>query len=312
MTNRWKCAFLTGALVLGAVSAAEAQALPGDIAANLSPNSLVSLSMDGASSALSLTSGNASIALVSPRCVASNRPRGCIAQIQQFQFFLAPFEMDTTVGHFVVTDPSVSLVNPTAVKDTGTGFVVPAGTMMGFNATVSAILKNEHTVPLSAPAVFTLSTATQDLAIDGSFPFQISNALGDVVTGTVTLMATAQKPFLNTPPTPNAGPDQTVSCGQQINLDGSGSTDLENNITTYIWSANGTVIATGAVAHVTLPPGVTTVQLNVQDAFGASAVDALTVTEHDAAPVFSFVPPAFQAPTCGVPNIGQAKATATC
>jgi Ca2+-binding RTX toxin-like protein len=125
-------------------------------------------------------------------------------------------------------------------------------------------------------------------------------------------MATAAKPFLNTPPTANAGPDQTVSCGQQVTLDGSGSSDLENNINKYLWSANGVLIATGAVAHVNLPAGVTAVQLNVQDALGGSSVDQVKVTVQGGPPIFTFVPPAVQAPTCGQVNIGQPQATSAC
>jgi Ca2+-binding RTX toxin-like protein len=229
--------------------------------------------------------------------------------------------MNTTVGHFDVTNPSVTLGGPTVVRDNGSGFMLPAGTNMAFSATVAATLNNGHTLsptpttqmtPLSAAAVFTLSTATQDLAIDGSFPFQVTGPQGDVVTGTVTIMATAAKPFVNTPPTANAGPDQTVSCGQQVTLNGSASTDLENNIARYLWLANGSVIATGAVAHVSLPAGVTTVELNVQDAFTASGVDLVQVTVQDAPPVFTFVPPPFQVSGCGALNIGQALATSAC
>jgi Ca2+-binding RTX toxin-like protein len=322
MTTRWKCGFLTGALLWGAATVAHAQVPPGDVAVTLNPNSLVSLSMDGASSALNLTASTASIALVSqPGCVASASQVGCLAQIAQFKISLASFSMDTTVGHFDVTNPTVMLASPTMARDTGSGYVVPAGTKMAFLATVGASLSNEHVVPtqpatqitpLTAPAVFTLSTATQDLTIDGSFPFQISNPLGDTVTGTVTIMATAAKPFMNTPPTANAGPDQTVSCGQQVTLNGSASTDLENNIVRYLWAAHGSLIATGAVAQVNLPPGVNIVQLNVQDAFTATGLDQMKVTVQEAPPVFTLVPPAFQATGCGALNIGQAQASSAC
>jgi hypothetical protein len=321
MTKQWRYGLLTGALLSGVASAAGPQKQPGDITATLRPDSLMTLSMGGASAAPSLRSGEAAITLLQPKCVTATNPLGCIARIEHFRINLSSFTMDTTDGHFVVTNPSVGLVAPTLVKDTGGGFVLPAGTMMEFSADIEAELSNEHTVPpmsafeaapLSAPAVFTLSTATQDLTIDGAFPFQVSNTLGDVITGTVTVMATAAKPFLNTPPTANAGPDQTVSCGQQVTLDGSGSSDLENNINKYLWSANGVLIATGAVAHVNLPAGVTAVQLNVQDALGGSSVDQVKVTVQGGPPIFTFVPPAVQAPTCGQVNIGQPQATSAC
>ena len=320
MTNRWRYGLMMGALLSGVASTAEAQTVPGDIAAALKPDSLVSLSMDGASAALNLVSSDISISLITPGCVPAG-PGGCIAVLQHFRINLASFTMDTNLGHFVVTNPAVSLAGPATVRDTGGGYIVPIGTMMSYSATLEADLNDGTKVgpvkmgqqaPLNNFAVLTLSPATQDLTIDGSLSFQISDASGHVASGTVTLMATAQKPFPNTPPTAKAGPDQTVSCGQQITLDGSASTDLENNITTYIWSANGVILAKTAIAHVTLPPGVTTVQLNVRDALGASGVDRVNVTVQEGPPVFTFVPPAFQASGCGPLNIGQAQATSAC
>ncbi len=41
---------------------------------------------------------------------------------------------------------------------------------------------------------------------------------------------------INQPPTANAGPDQTVYAGQLVNLNGSNSTDAEDDITAYLWT----------------------------------------------------------------------------
>lgn len=40
----------------------------------------------------------------------------------------------------------------------------------------------------------------------------------------------------NLAPTANAGPDQTVSSGDTVTLDGSGSTDSDGTISTYSWT----------------------------------------------------------------------------
>ena len=41
---------------------------------------------------------------------------------------------------------------------------------------------------------------------------------------------------INTPPAANAGPNQTVPVGTTVTLDGSGSSDANGNLMTYLWS----------------------------------------------------------------------------
>ena len=74
---------------------------------------------------------------------------------------------------------------------------------------------------------------------------------------------------LNDPPTANAGPDQTVEQdyyqGEDVTLDGSGSTDDGcMDLLTYSWTWTGGS-ATGVSPTVALPLGVTTIELEVYD-----------------------------------------------
>ncbi len=93
----------------------------------------------------------------------------------------------------------------------------------------------------------------------------------------------------STAPTANAGADQTVTAGTTVTLDGSASSDPENQALTYAWTqtAGTTVTLSSATAirpTFTAPSGVTsnetlTFSLTVTDPGGlASAADALTVT----------------------------------
>ena len=99
-------------------------------------------------------------------------------------------------------------------------------------------------------------------------------------------------PNNNNPPVAVAGPDQTVSCDKQANLDGSGSHDPDNDPLTYEWSANGSVLGTTVTLSPSFPIGKTVVTLKVTDPCGASDTANLTVTVVDTnAPTGSCPPP---------------------
>jgi uncharacterized repeat protein (TIGR01451 family) len=94
---------------------------------------------------------------------------------------------------------------------------------------------------------------------------------------------------INTRPTANAGPDATVFAGQVATLNGAGSTDPDNNITTYAWVQTGgtsVTLSSTTAASPTFTPAqpvsgsveTLTFQLTVTDAFGLSHVDTVTIT----------------------------------
>jgi hypothetical protein len=86
----------------------------------------------------------------------------------------------------------------------------------------------------------------------------------------------------NHPPVANAGLDQTINCvgpsGVAVNLDGTGSSDLDvGDVLTYTWTGPfGT--ASGATPTVTLGGGVHTITLTVTDGKGGTASDEVIVT----------------------------------
>lgn len=95
-------------------------------------------------------------------------------------------------------------------------------------------------------------------------------------------------PPANTPPTANAGPDQTVEPWSEVTLNGSGSTDPDGSITSYTWTqtagtpvtlsstttANPTFAAPASIAGETL-----TFRLTVTDNQGAtSSPDTVDIT----------------------------------
>ncbi|MFH0728120.1 MAG: PKD domain-containing protein, partial [Pseudomonadota bacterium] len=98
----------------------------------------------------------------------------------------------------------------------------------------------------------------------------------------------------NTPPVANAGSDQTSQVTDLVQLDGSGSTDVDGNVLTYAWSfvtrpSGSTATLSGATLvnpTFTLDKfGTYVVQLIVNDGIASSAPDTVSITTENTAPV---------------------------
>jgi hypothetical protein len=98
----------------------------------------------------------------------------------------------------------------------------------------------------------------------------------------------------NTAPVANAGPSQRVSVGALVQLDGSGSTDVNGNPLTYLWSLN-TSGAPGSTATLSNPnsvkptftldvPGIYVAQLIVNDGVLNSSPSTVTITSNTVQP----------------------------
>jgi PKD repeat protein len=101
---------------------------------------------------------------------------------------------------------------------------------------------------------------------------------------TENLLITALDPTpANQGPVADAGADQTVvdaddNGSEEVTLDGSGSTDSDGTIASYVWSESGTQLATGVNPTVSLPVGSYTITLTVTDDDGATGNDNILVT----------------------------------
>ena len=122
---------------------------------------------------------------------------------------------------------------------------------------------------------------------------------GDSVSGSVSFLADGIAPFLLSPPIAEAGPDQTVACGQGVTLDGSATVDPlgPGDIASFQWlSQTGAVLATGATPQVTgLPVGTNAITLVVTGqpgplTTGAQTHTTVTVTVEPGSPTFGGAP----------------------
>jgi len=120
----------------------------------------------------------------------------------------------------------------------------------------------------------TLSTGTHTITLTVTD----NGGLTDTDTVTITVSHPA-----NQPPLANAGPDQTVTDSdrngsEQVNLDGSASSDPDGNIVSFVWTKGATQIATGIKPTVTLSTGTHIITLTVTDNGSLTDTDTVTIT----------------------------------
>ncbi|MDS4041712.1 MAG: PKD domain-containing protein, partial [Candidatus Competibacter sp.] len=99
---------------------------------------------------------------------------------------------------------------------------------------------------------------------------------------------------LNSKPVANAGPDRSARVGDTVTLDGSGSSDVDGDAITYVWTLIG--LPDGSAAALNAPttfkptlsldrPGTYVAQLIVRDGQADSDPDTVTVSTENTAPV---------------------------
>ena len=140
----------------------------------------------------------------------------------------------------------------------------------------------------------TVSTVVSNL-VEGTYVFRVNvtdnGGLSDTddVTVTVNPDPTPPPPPPNGAPIARAGSDQTITLPTSyVTVDGTGSTDADGTISTYLWTkisggAATIVSATSAVTDITgLTEGNYVFQLKVTDNLGASGYDQMNVTVNPA------------------------------
>jgi hypothetical protein len=133
----------------------------------------------------------------------------------------------------------------------------------GVNPVISGLAEGTHTITL---------TVTDD----------------DGATDTDTVVITVEPVAGNQDPVADAGPDQTITEGGSVILDGSGSSDSDGTVTAYSWLVDGSTY-TGVSPIITgLTEGTYTAVLTVTDNEGATDTDEMQITVTSSSPPADF------------------------
>ncbi len=127
-------------------------------------------------------------------------------------------------------------------------------------------------------------TPTADFAVGThNVTLTVTDDSGDSDTDVVVITVDPAPP--NVPPTADAGPDQTVTDADEngsesVTLDGTGSSDSDGSIVSYVWTDVGTgdVLASGALASIDLGVGDHFIRLTVTDDDGDTGEDITAVS----------------------------------
>jgi hypothetical protein len=195
----------------------------------------------------------------------------------------------------------ISTQDSAPVANAGANQTVPIGTTVQLNGSGSTDVDGQPltyswsfvSVPTGSKSTLTNPTSvnptfTTDRA--GSYVVQLVVNDGILNSAPASVTISSQ----DVAPVANAGPNQTVTVGTTVQLNGSGSTDVDGNPLTYQWSflsiptgssatlSNATIVNPTFVADV---PGNFVVQLIVNDGILNSTPATVTIGNNDIAPV---------------------------
>ncbi|MBW6520351.1 MAG: PKD domain-containing protein [Desulfoarculaceae bacterium] len=191
---------------------------------------------------------------------------------------------------------TATIVNAVPVANAGPDQNVATGSMITLNGSGSSDADGDlltyawdfSSIPSGSTATLsdsTIAKPTYTADLDGTYVLSliVNDGTADSAADTVTVTATT----VNAVPVANAGPDQNVTTGSMITLNGSGSSDADGDLLTYAWdfssipSGSTATLSDSTSAKPTYTAdfdGTYVLSLIVNDGTTDSAADTVTVT----------------------------------
>lgn len=187
------------------------------------------------------------------------------------------------------TNNTAPIANAGADQNVLTGVQVTLDGTMSSDADLDTLTYQWSSVSSPSGSSSSISNSSSVSAtiitdIDGIYEFQLSVSDGELVHSDNILVTSTS---LNTAPIANAGPDQQVTTGSLVTLDGSSSRDDDNDPLTFTWQLVSTPNSSSAVLNSTTATsptftadedGTYLVQLRVSDGSTISEIDAISIT----------------------------------
>ncbi|MGB5177936.1 MAG: PKD domain-containing protein, partial [Gammaproteobacteria bacterium] len=198
--------------------------------------------------------------------------------------YIARFAVPAPVNQLPMANagPDQTIAESNVVSLDGSASSDPEGNLVSYQWVQTSGPAVTLTNPTSAIASFSAPAVAQDT--DFGFELTVTDGIGQTATDSVVITVAIP---VNNPPTANAGPDQTVTEGDAVTLDGSASSDPEGNLTSYQWvQTSGPSVtvnnASSAIASFTAPAvtqnTILTFDLTVSDEIAQTGTDSVTIT----------------------------------
>ncbi|MFC3960212.1 PKD domain-containing protein [Halovivax cerinus] len=189
--------------------------------------------------------------------------------------------LEADIGVPVNTPPTADIIAPS------TATVGATYTLDGTGSSDSDGTIDSYVWAINGSQIGTGSTLTHTFGSTGTKTLTLTVTDDDGNTDTTTTTVTVTN--TNSPPTADIIAPSTATVGTTYTFDGTGSSDADGSISSYVWAINGSQIGTGSTtAYTFTSEGTKTLTLTVTDDDGNTDVRNQTVTVKSKGPTANF------------------------